>query len=149
MRGRPFQPGNKYGRGRPKGSRNKVARVCLDTLERFAPTLINKCVFQALQGDMRALRLCIERLMPARRQRTLHFKLPPVKTLSDVIAASESVLCGVTQGKLTPDEGQVLSGILDGRRRTIESQELDQRLRAVEALNKPSNEPKLVGRRPA
>ena len=142
MRGRPFQPGNKYGRGRPKGSRNKVARLCQDALESFAQPLIKKCVFQALQGDIRALRLCIERLVQARRQRALHFKLPPVKTLSDVIAASESVLSGVTQGELTPDEGQVLSGILDGRRRTIESQELDQRLRAVEALNKPSNEPK-------
>src|SRR5205085_11160757 len=33
MRGRPFQPGNKYGRGRPRGSRNKLARVCQDTLD--------------------------------------------------------------------------------------------------------------------
>ena len=33
MRGKPFQPGNKFGRGRPPGSRNKVASALQQTLE--------------------------------------------------------------------------------------------------------------------
>jgi hypothetical protein len=142
MRGRPFQPGNKYGRGRPRGSRNKAARVCQDTLESLAEPLTKKCLALAFQGNPTAMRLCMERIMPARRQRALHFKLPSTKTLADVAEASESVLSDVARGKLTPAEGQTVSGMLDGRRHMIETQELDQRLRAVEALNKPSSEPR-------
>jgi hypothetical protein len=132
MRGRPFQPGNKYGRGRPRGSRNKVARVCQDTLDSYAEPLTKKCLFLALQGNPTAMRLCMERLTPARRQRTLQFKMPPVKTIADVATAAESVVNGVARGQLTPGEGQAFSAMLEGRRRVIETEELDQRIRALE-----------------
>ena len=134
MRGRPFQPGNKYGRGRPRGSRNKVARVCQDTLDSHAEALTKKCLYLAFQGNPTAMRLCMERLTPARRQRMLQFKMPPVKTIADVTAASESVVSGVARGQLTPAEGQAISAMLEGRRHIIETQEQDQRLRALENL---------------
>jgi hypothetical protein len=60
--------------------------------------------------------------------------------MADVATASESVLSGVARGQLTPAEGQAFSLMLEGRRRMIETQELDQRLRALEDLNKPSTE---------
>jgi hypothetical protein len=138
MRGRPFQPGNKYGRGRPPGSRNKVARVCQETLDSHAEALTKKCLYMAFQGNTTAMRLCMERLMPARRHRTLHFKLPPVKTIAEVAVASQSVLSGVARGQLTPGEGQAFSGMLVERRHMIETEELDQRIRALEDLNKAS-----------
>ena len=121
MRGKPFQAGNKYGRGRPRGSRNKVTRVCQDTLDSHAENLIKKCLVLAYQGNPTAMRLCMERLMPARRQRTLQFKLPPIKTITDVAVASESVVSGVARGQLTPAEGQAFSGMLEDRRRVIET----------------------------
>lgn len=76
--------------------------------------------------------------MPARRQRALHFKLPPVKTMAEVAAASELVVSGVARGQLTPAEGQAFSGMLEGRRRMIETEELDQRIRVLEDLTKAS-----------
>lgn len=142
MRGRPFQPGNKFGRGRPPGSRNKVARVCQDTLDSHAAPLTKKCLVMAYQGNTTAMRLCMERLTPARRHRTLTFKMPRVKTLADVATASESVLSGVARGQLTPAEGQAFYLMLEGRRRMIETQEMDQRLRALEDLNKLHTGPK-------
>src|SRR5229473_395338 len=138
MRGRPFQPGNKYGRGRPPGSRNRVSRVCQDTLDSYAEALTKKCLSMAIQGNATALRLCIERLTPARRHRTLQFKLPVLKTIADLDAASASVVSGVARGQLTPGEGQDLSQLLEGRRRVMETQELDQRIRALEKLNEKS-----------
>jgi hypothetical protein len=134
MRGRPFQRGNKYGRGRPPGSRNKIARLCQDTLDSHAETLTKKCVYLAFQGNPTAMRLCMERLMPARRHRALHFKLPALKTMVEVSAASELVVSGVARGQLTPAEGQAFSGMLEGRRRMIETEELDQRIRVLEDL---------------
>jgi hypothetical protein len=141
MRGRPFQPGNKYGRGRPRGSRNRVARVCQDTLDGHAENLMKKCVVLAYQGNTTAMRLCMERLMPARRQRTLQFRLPPIKTITDVAVASESVVSGVARGQLTPAEGQAFSAMLDDRRRVIEIQDQEPRIRALEDLNKPPSGP--------
>jgi hypothetical protein len=141
MRGRPFQPGNKYGRGRPPGSRNKTARVYQDTLDSYGENLIKKCLYMAHQGNPTALRLCMERLMPAQRHRTVQFKVPPVKTLADVNAASESVLSDVARGQLTPGEGQAVSGLLEGRRRVIETQEMEQRIRALEQANQATPGP--------
>jgi uncharacterized protein DUF5681 len=141
MRGRPFQHGNKFGRGRPPGSRNKIARACQETLENYAESLMKKCVYMASQGNPTAMKLCIERLAPARRHGMLNFKLPVIKTLTDVDAASEKVVSGVARGQLAPAEGQAVSQILEGRRRVIETQELDQRIRALEEINKKTTEP--------
>src|SRR5713226_9366976 len=102
MRGRPFQAGNKYGHGRPRGSRNKVARVCQATLDSHAENLMKKCVMLAYQGSPTAMRLCMERVMPARRQPTLRFKLPLVKTIDDVAMASEAVIRGPASGDRDP-----------------------------------------------
>lgn len=135
MRGRPFQPGNKYGRGRPPGSRNKSARVLQDKLDSHGESLINRCVYMAHQGDRTALRLCMERLMPVRRQRTVQFKVRPVKTLADVDAASQSVVSDIARGQLTPAEGQAISGILEDRRKVIETHEMEERIGVLEQTN--------------
>jgi len=132
MRGRPFEPGNKYGRGRPPGSRNKIAGASQATLEEHAESLTKKCLFLALQGNTTAMRLCMERLMPARRHRVLQFNLPALKTMADLAAASETVVRGVARGKLTPGEGQAFTLMLEGRRRVIETEELEGRVRALE-----------------
>src|SRR5215510_7640296 len=141
MRGRPFQPGNKYGRGRPPGSRNKTTRVDQDQLEKHAEGLFNRCVYLAHQGHPTALRLCIERLMPARRHRTVQFKVPPLKTLADVNVASESVVRDVAKGQLTPAEGQAVAGLVEGRRHVILTQEMEERIRALEQANQAVPKP--------
>jgi len=83
----------------------------------------------------------MERLMPARRNRTVQFKVPPVKTLADVDAATESVVSDVARGQLTPAEGQAISGLLEGRRRVIETQEMEERIRALEQANPATPKP--------
>jgi len=65
MRGRPFQPGNKYGRSHPKGSRNKIARLSQDRLDSHAETPTKKCLALAYQGNLSAMRLCSVILTPA------------------------------------------------------------------------------------
>lgn len=49
--------------GRPKGVPNKQNQLA-KLMESHAETLINKIIELALSGDMVALRLCIERLVP-------------------------------------------------------------------------------------
>src|SRR6266581_3967134 len=114
MRGKPFEPGNRYGRGRPPGSRNKITGAGQQALDDSAELLIKKCMHMALGGDTAAMRLCLERLVPARRQRVLRFKLPAIKTAAELSVASEVVVRAVSNGVLTPAEGQSFGAMLDG-----------------------------------
>jgi hypothetical protein len=70
--------------------------------------------------------------VPARRPRVLRFQLPAIKTAAELSVASEAVVRAVSNGLLTPAEGQSFGVMLDGRRRMIETKELEARLRALE-----------------
>jgi hypothetical protein len=136
MRGKPFQPGNKYGGGRPPGSRNQVTSVSQTILEEHAEILMKKCLHMALEGDVMAMRLCVERLIPIRRQRVVRFKMPSVGTMEEVDTASQAVVKGVAHGQLTPSEGEAFTGMLEGRRKIIETDQFDVRLEALEEAQK-------------
>jgi hypothetical protein len=67
--------------GQPKGSRHKHVLAIQDLLDGEAKTLGRKAIDLALAGDTTALRLCIERIAPARKESPVAFDLP--KILSD------------------------------------------------------------------
>jgi len=119
----------------------EVARVCQDILDTYAEPLMRKFVIMALQGNPTALRAFMDRLMP-RGQPTVRFKLPATKTIDDVAAASQAVINGVARGQLTPADGQAFCGMLENRRRVIENQDEEPRVRALEDANKPPSGPR-------
>src|ERR1700693_1140859 len=127
--GTPFQPGNTFGRGRPQGSRNKATIALQEMLNGHGESITRKCALLALQGDPTALRLCMERLIPPRRDSPVKFKLPPVTTAAEVARALTTVLSAVAEGQLTPTEGQMIATILEARRKVIETEEHEGRLR--------------------
>src|SRR5256885_7888037 len=131
-RGRPFESGNKHGRGRPKGSRNKTTLAVQQLLNEHARSLTLKCIFEGLNGNSRALRLCIERLTPACRDAAIQIRLPKTVTAKDVDAAEQTVLGAVAAGRLTPSEGESLMNILENRRKSIETVELLPRIEQLE-----------------
>jgi hypothetical protein len=132
VRGRPFAPGNKFGRGRPAGSRNKATAAREQMLDSHGDAITKKCALMALQGDPTALRLCMERLLPPRKQHAVIFKMPPIATAADVGQGFETLLQAVARGQLTPAEGQVIASMLENRRRSIETEELERRMQALE-----------------
>ena len=85
--GQPFPPGvSGNPRGRPKGSRNKSTLMMAALLEGDAEAIINKLIEKAKSGDVTALRICAERLLPLRRDRPVELDLPPITTTADAIA---------------------------------------------------------------
>jgi hypothetical protein len=52
--------------GRPKGTRNRATRLAESLLDGEARALARKAVELALGGDVTALKLCLERLIPRR-----------------------------------------------------------------------------------
>jgi hypothetical protein len=86
MRGKPFEAGNKFGKGRPRGSRNKRTEL-MELMEDHGEALIRQCQVMALKGNPTALRLCMERLMPPCRASNNRFRLPRMKTAADLVEA--------------------------------------------------------------
>ena len=128
-RGRPFKKGNP---GRPKGSRNKTTIACENLLAGEAKGLTRKVIELAYSGDSSALRLCMERIYPVRKGSLLNFALPRVDVASDIVSALGVTVDAVFQGEITPDEASALAGLLETKRKAIETVEIERRIEALE-----------------
>lgn len=125
-----FAPGNP---GRPRGARHKATRAALELMEGEAEALSRKAVDLALAGDMQALRLCIERILPARKDGPVNFDLPPINTTADAVRAMGAIADAVASGELTPAEGNAVGQLVEGFVKAIEVRDLERRLAALEA----------------
>ena len=125
-----FGPGNP---GKPRGARHKATVAALALLEGEADRLTRKAVEVALTGDVTALRLCLERIAPPRKDAPVTFPLPSMRSAGDAAKAAGAVLEAVADGELTPIEGAHVMGLVDAFRRTLEATELETRLAALEA----------------
>ena len=67
--------------------------------------LTRKAVELSLAGDPMALRLCLDRLLPALRERPVTIRLPTLTGPKDVVAASAALLTAVASGEVAPGEG--------------------------------------------
>ena len=119
--------------GKPKGTRNKTT-VALETLfDGEADKLTRKAIQMALGGDATMMRLCIERVIPARRDRPINFELPPLVTTKDASIAMLKILEGVSKGELTPNEASEISKVIENYAETVRLSELEQRISEMES----------------
>ncbi len=141
VRGRPFEPGNKLGRGRPKGSHNKAKSPGQSLFDEYAPHVIRKCISQALQGEPIPMRICMDRISPARFNELIRISLPSIKIAGDVHKAAEKVTQAVGRGRITPTEGGKMMSILASRANIIETVLLDGRIAKLEERIDPDDMP--------
>src|SRR5262245_37388989 len=106
--------------GRPRGARNKTTLAAEALLEGEAEKLTRKVIEAAKEGDVAALRMCLDRLIPVRRDRAVAFRLPPIKTPADAIAASAALVEAVAAGELTPSEAAEMAKLVEGFLRSFE-----------------------------
>jgi hypothetical protein len=134
QRGKPhrFQRGNQYGRGRPQGSRNKATIALQTLLEGEGEAITRVAVERAKSGDATALRLCLERLIPQKRDRSVQLNFGSIETATGVAQALDTLLQAVGSGEITPSEASTLASLLETRRRVIETEELEQRIARLE-----------------
>ena len=133
QRGRPFQKGQSGNpSGRPRGSRHKVSLAIDSLLAGEAEVLTRKAIDLALEGDLIALRLCLERLCPPVKQRPIRIDMPTVESAAEAVGAMTVVLESMSQGEITPGEAQALADVIEQFRRVLEVEELEQRVAALE-----------------
>src|ERR1700730_10361732 len=90
--------------GRPPGARNKATIIAEMLLQGEAETMTRLVIERAKAGDMTALRLCLDRLAPPSKHRTIEFELPPLASAADAASALAAITAAVAAGELTPQE---------------------------------------------
>ena len=135
QRGRPFEKGTSGNpSGRPRGSRNATTLALEALLDGQAEALTQKAIDLALTGDMAALRLCIERLIPPRKDSPVNFTLPPMKSSADAVAAMAALVDAVAAGELTPIEAGELTKMVQAFAKVIETADLEERINRLEGM---------------
>ena len=128
-----FKPGNA---GRPKGARNKTTLAIEALLESDAETITRKAIELAKSGDLTAIRLCMDRLCPPRKDRYVEFELPEIGTAADTASASAAIVRAVAASELTPSEAVELAKVLEGYTRCLEASDFERRLAALEGAKR-------------
>jgi hypothetical protein len=131
--GRPFplgQSGNPA--GRPKGARNKSTLAAEALLDGEAEEITRQAIQQAKQGNMVAIRICLDRLMPPRRDRHVSFGLPAIEKAVDAATACASIVSAVSRGELTPSEAGELMKVVEGYARVLQAVDYEVRLEQLE-----------------
>jgi len=133
VRGRPFAKGRSGNpSGRPVGALNRSSRVAAALFEGEADAIGRKAIELAKAGDVQAIRLILERLVPPARERALRFDLPAVKAGSDLPVALAAVVAAVASGELLPGEAEKICGLLTAWGSAFEVAALEDRIAALE-----------------
>jgi hypothetical protein len=122
--------------GKKPGTRHRATLAIEKLLDGEGEALTRKAIELALDGDMTALKLCLDRICPARKSRPINIDLPPVDNGAGVSQAQAVVVQAVADGEITPEEGKVLADILEVRRKSIETADIELRLDKLERLDK-------------
>jgi len=125
--------------GKPKGARHKATLAAEALLDGDSEKLTRKAITMALKGDPTAMRLCLERILPPRRDRPVRFQMPNMTTPNDIASAVGAVARAMGRGELTPEEATSVVAVLEIRRKALELVEIEARLLALE---KSTMEPK-------
>lgn len=124
QRGRPFTKGRSGNpAGKPKGARHRATIAAEVLLDGEADALVRKAVELALGGDVVALKLCLDRILPPRRERSLVLNLPRVRTPGDHAATSAAIIDAATKGEITLGEASELAKLVAVHVAALESSE--------------------------
>jgi hypothetical protein len=127
-------------KGKPPGARNKATLLIEKLLDDDAKAIGLKAIELAKAGDGTALRLCLDRIAPARKDRHIKFKLPKMGSPEHAVKAGAAIVEAVANAELTPSEAAEMMKLVEGYTRILEAEDHEQRLRTLEGQlnnNKP------------
>ena len=129
----PFEKGQSGNpAGRPRGSRGRATMALQDMLERDAESIARTAINLAKHGNIAALRICMERLLPARRHELVTLDLPPLDKVADTVAATSAIVAAVAAGDLTAAQAADLAKVVDVHVQALTSAALEAYLARLE-----------------
>ena len=121
--------------GRPRGALNRATVLAQELLAARVESIAGKLLELAEGGDMRAIRVCMDRLMPAIKHQPIAVELPPIENAVDSVKATASIAAAVAAGELTATEAAELAKVIDTYVGALASREFEERLTKLENGN--------------
>lgn len=126
--------------GNPKGRPRKgtaTAEALRAKLADRAGEVLDTVVEAALAGDLQAARLVLERIVPPLRAQSQPVELLGLAHCQTLTERATAILAAVGAGELAADTGAQLLGALGTVAKIRETDELEARIRALEARDAP------------
>src|SRR6266478_1019618 len=98
--------------GRPKGSRNKTTMAAMALLEGEAEMLTQRAIDAARDGNISALKLVLDRIIPPRRRPIVQVDLDKLDDFQDAAETHRRVIQAALDGGLSLDEAESLSKLI-------------------------------------
>lgn len=122
--------------GNPKGRPPMLAPELRQRLHEATPEIIEIVVQKALQGDLAAAKIILDRTAPIPKQSSASVVIPELGSEQSGLAQKAgAVLSAVGSGECPADVGAVLLQSVAACAKIIEIDELEQRITALEAVS--------------
>jgi septal ring-binding cell division protein DamX len=129
----PFQKGQSGNpAGRQLGSRNRTTEMVEQLLEAEATAISRKVIDLALEGNPAMLKLCLERIAPVRKGRSVPLPLGSIKSASDRAAAQALIVEAMAESRIAPEEAAAAAKVLDAAGAAFEAADHESRIAALE-----------------
>jgi hypothetical protein len=99
--------------GRPKGSRNRTTMAAMSLLDSEAEMITQRAIEAARDGDLSALKLVMDRIIPPRRRPMIQLDLAELDTIRDAAEAHRRVIQAALDGGLSLDEAERLCKLIE------------------------------------
>lgn len=123
--------------GKKKGTRNKATQAALVLLEGETEALTRKAIEMAKEGDMTALKLCLDKILPSLKSTAppVSLNIPLANSLTDT---AKSFINAAAIGEIPPDIAANLVSAVASVAKVEEIEQVKDRLEALERaiLNK-------------
>jgi len=91
-------------------------------------------IFPTLDQRMQAQRFLLNKALPDARSEPVKIDLPAITDAAGVLAALAALVAEMAAGKLTPDEASTIAGVIEFKRRALETVGLEDRIAKIEAM---------------
>ena len=118
--------------GRPRGALNRATVLAQELLSARVESIAGKLIELAEGGDMRAIRVCMDRLAPVIKHQPIAVELPPIEKPADSVEAAASIAAAVAAGELTATEAAELAKVVDLYVGALATRGFDERLSKLE-----------------
>lgn len=138
--------GNPGGRSLGSGENSKKIKIANELRQMIAteaPFIISRLIFAAKNGDMAAIKICLDRILPKNADlRETFVKLATTDATKTRIEQLDEMAAQVdartNAGEVSLESAQMLYDIIEKKRKLLETLELESRMAKLEgAENKP------------
>lgn len=117
--------------GKRKNQRSEASVLVQSLIDREAEAITRKVIERAKEGDITALKICMDRLSLTGKRRQMPVELRLDRSAKSVARANKRVFGALVAGKIDMDEAKTLKGLLDSVLLSIEYEEFERDLNEI------------------